>query len=163
MSAVAVRTPNTLDVEHLNTVLDWVADRFDADGLYPACETAARRAVLAGLIYGPLWEEIGVATLAGLYRLRRIHPVRKPSAERDPRDPYGTLWFYVPSVKDWKNLGDLTRKDCREIAADREMRRVASERERDFFEALAKRIADGKTLRECLTPEQVSALRESRE
>lgn len=157
-------------------VLGWISEHFDKEGdaycgdLYGAAQVASRRLVASRKV-ADFWEEYGADTLAHYYRVRVLHPGRRPNgeaSERDDADPsllraaslYGLWVEQVPSLRRWVRIDRLTKEQAVEVGE----RYVKSGRTTlAYGEALlaaARRLKSGETIGDRFTPEQIAKFRE---
>jgi len=161
---VEAMPPTTARKVTLDAVLDFMASRFEGDLIATAAE-AADYAVECGYVGGPLWDEIGVSVLKDLYRLRRIHPARR-MAYSDRQTEEEVPPPVTAALAKWKNagsryvqLGDMTQTDLRAAAAHHNSLTQANRLERDFYLALAEGLAEGETVKDRYTPQNLADLR----
>ncbi len=167
----------------LDTVLGWMSDVFDGD-LHRAAEIVAVKAQDEGYVSGALWDEIGVNTLQRLYRERIgvdrrgvlnlteretaptsttiTEPVTRiiRKADKVKRDE-SVYAQWVSANGKWYQLGDLTKKEAEELADDYDNRSKSNAFERDFYREIAEGLADGQTVRQRYTAEQLADIRKS--
>lgn len=149
MTALAVRT--TDERSAIDTVLDFAEEAFEKAGdgdLYAAANVAAKRAVLAKLISGPLWDEFGVQFVATFLKTKRFHVLRRWSAGRyasddqsaaapdpDRRSPLDGMYAFDGR---WVRLGDMARVALLGVAEERLKFAHGATVEARFLERLAK-------------------------
>ncbi len=103
----------------LEEVLDYMDACFDGD-LTTTAVSAVEYAGTNELIFGPLWDEIGVQVLKQIYRVRRI--ARSKGQIRKTADPVvedregmaKAMWYNIDGR--YYNLFDLVKKEVEEIA-----------------------------------------------
>lgn len=170
MSAVAVPFPVQ---EPLGRVYEHMRRHFNGD-LAKAAEDAARWAEQEGLVWGPLWDEIGARALAVLFRLDQIQPERHhPAGERlsmaprsvnPPNTRKGNLadvyaaWCWTGSQ--WMQLGDMQRHHLLAAAGFHLEQAIGNARQARFYRKLAERVPEGQRVRDVMTPEEILALRQ---
>jgi len=151
----------------LEEILDFMEEGFDGD-LDTISKQASQKAEAEGMIYGPLWEEIGSQTMKHLFKMRRLHPGRRSisrlTEQQENKDVpayenKNTMAWWVSLRGKWYNLLDLYKEDVEELASCYDKLAKTNGFERDFYSKVASKLENGQPVGQIFDIEALKELR----